>query len=99
MDRFDAMRVFIRIVERRSFTNAADDLGLPRSSVTDAVKGLRKRGQSDFCHLRIGCDGHMAETAANTGRPHGIRMPISREPRSPQFVSRFLDEVRYLSGV
>lgn len=43
MDRFDAMRVFIRIVERRSFTKAADDLGLPRSSVTDAVKGLEAR--------------------------------------------------------
>jgi DNA-binding transcriptional LysR family regulator len=43
MDRFDAMRVFARIVERRSFTLAADDLGLPRSSVTDAVKGLETR--------------------------------------------------------
>jgi DNA-binding transcriptional LysR family regulator len=43
MDRFDAMRVFTRIVERRSFTKAADDLGLPRSSVTDAVKGLEGR--------------------------------------------------------
>ncbi|HEV7383861.1 MAG TPA: LysR family transcriptional regulator, partial [Phenylobacterium sp.] len=43
MDRFDAMRVFTRVVERRSFTLAADDLGLPRSSVTDAVKGLEAR--------------------------------------------------------
>jgi DNA-binding transcriptional LysR family regulator len=43
MDRFDAMRVFARIVERRSFTLAADDLGLPRSSATDAVKGLEAR--------------------------------------------------------
>src|ERR1700744_2771052 len=43
MDRFDAMRVFTRIVERRSFTLAAEDLGLPRSSVTDAVKGLEAR--------------------------------------------------------
>jgi DNA-binding transcriptional LysR family regulator len=43
MDRFDAMRVFTRIVERRSFTRAADDLDLPRSSVTDAVKGLEAR--------------------------------------------------------
>jgi DNA-binding transcriptional LysR family regulator len=43
MDRFDAMRVFTRIVERRSFTKAADDLGLPRSSVTDAVQGLEMR--------------------------------------------------------
>jgi DNA-binding transcriptional LysR family regulator len=38
MDGFDAMCVFTRIVERRSFSRAADDLGLPRSSVTDAVK-------------------------------------------------------------
>ncbi len=43
MDRFDAMRVFARIVERRSFTLAAEDLELPRSSVTDAVKGLEAR--------------------------------------------------------
>ena len=43
MDRFDAMRVFTRVVERRSFTLAADDLGLPRSTVTDAVKALEAR--------------------------------------------------------
>jgi DNA-binding transcriptional LysR family regulator len=43
MDRFDAMRVFTRVVERRSFSFAADDLGLPRSKVTDAVKGLEAR--------------------------------------------------------
>ena len=43
MDRFDAMRVFSRVVERRSFTQAADDLGLPRSTVTDAVKQLEAR--------------------------------------------------------
>lgn len=43
MDRIDAMRVFTRIVECRSFTQAADDLGLPRSSATDAVKALEAR--------------------------------------------------------
>jgi DNA-binding transcriptional LysR family regulator len=43
MDRFDAMRVFTRVVERRSFTLAAEDLGLPRSTVTDAVKALEAR--------------------------------------------------------
>lgn len=37
------MRAFTRIVERRSFTKAAEDLGLPRSSVTDAVKVLEAR--------------------------------------------------------
>ncbi|MBX5041190.1 LysR family transcriptional regulator [Rhizobium lentis] len=43
MDRFDAMRIFTRIAERRSFSLAADDLGLPRSTVTDAVKVLEQR--------------------------------------------------------
>lgn len=43
MDRFDAMRVFSRVVERRSFTRAAEDLGMPRSTVTDAVKQLEAR--------------------------------------------------------
>src|SRR5260370_30494364 len=43
MDRFDAMRVFTRVAERRSFTLAAEDLGLPRSTVTDAVKQLEAR--------------------------------------------------------
>jgi DNA-binding transcriptional LysR family regulator len=43
MDRFDAMKAFTRIVECRSFTQAARDLGLPRSSVTDAVKQLEGR--------------------------------------------------------
>jgi DNA-binding transcriptional LysR family regulator len=43
MDRFDAMRVFTRVVERRSFTLAAEDMDLPRSTVTDAVKQLEAR--------------------------------------------------------
>lgn len=43
MDRIDAMRVFSRVVERRSFTLASEDLGLPRSTVTDAVKQLEAR--------------------------------------------------------
>lgn len=43
MDRYDAMRVFARIVERRSFTRAAEDLGLPRTTVTEAIKALEAR--------------------------------------------------------
>lgn len=43
MDRFDTMRVFVRIVERRSFTQAAEDLALPRATVTDAIKALEAR--------------------------------------------------------
>jgi len=43
MDKFDAMRLFTRIVERRSFTLAAQDLELPRSTVTEAVKQMEAR--------------------------------------------------------
>ncbi|WP_050288193.1 LysR family transcriptional regulator [Yersinia intermedia] len=43
MDRIDAMRVFIRVAEQRSFTQTAQDLNLPRSTVTDAIKQLEKR--------------------------------------------------------
>jgi DNA-binding transcriptional LysR family regulator len=43
MDRLDAMRIFSRVVERKSFTLASEDLGLPRSTVTDAVKQLEAR--------------------------------------------------------
>ena len=43
MDRFDAMRLFVRVVERRSFTLAAQDLGIPRSTATEVVKQLETR--------------------------------------------------------
>lgn len=43
MDRIETMRVFARVVERRSFNRAAEDLGLPASTVTDAVKRLETR--------------------------------------------------------
>ena len=37
------MRLFARVVERRSFTGAAQDLGLPRSTATEVLKQLEKR--------------------------------------------------------
>ncbi|NID16245.1 LysR family transcriptional regulator [Luteibacter yeojuensis] len=43
MDRFETMRLFVRIVERRSFTLAASDLDLPRSTATQAIKRLETR--------------------------------------------------------
>ncbi|OON63646.1 LysR family transcriptional regulator [Massilia sp. KIM] len=43
MDRFQEMQVFTRIVERRSFTLAAEDLQLPRATVTNAIKRLEQR--------------------------------------------------------
>ena len=43
MDRLEAMRLYTRIVELGSFTAAADDLNLPRATVTHAIKRLEKR--------------------------------------------------------
>lgn len=43
MDRFDAMRLFVRLVERRSFTAAAADLGLPRSTASEVLRSLEAR--------------------------------------------------------
>lgn len=43
MDRLDAMRVFVRVVERSSFVRAAEDLGLPASTTSEAVKQLERR--------------------------------------------------------
>jgi DNA-binding transcriptional LysR family regulator len=43
MDRFQEMQVFIRIAERGSFTRAADDLQIPRATVTNLMKRLEER--------------------------------------------------------
>lgn len=43
MDRLDQMRLFARVAERRSFSLAAQDLGVPASTATDAVKQLEAR--------------------------------------------------------
>ncbi|MGI4718873.1 MAG: LysR substrate-binding domain-containing protein [Janthinobacterium lividum] len=46
MDRFDAMRAFVRVVEAGSFTKAAETLGMNRTSVTQLVQQLE-------AHLRL----------------------------------------------
>ncbi|WP_345813617.1 LysR substrate-binding domain-containing protein [Paraburkholderia sp. PREW-6R] len=43
MDRFEEMRVFVRIAERQSFTRASDDLQIPRATVTNLMKRLEER--------------------------------------------------------
>jgi DNA-binding transcriptional LysR family regulator len=43
MDRFQEMQVFIRIAERGSFTRAADDLQIPRATVTNLLKRMEER--------------------------------------------------------
>ncbi|MCX5578295.1 LysR family transcriptional regulator [Kaistia terrae] len=42
MDRLDRMQLFVRVVDRRSFSAAAADLGLARSTTTEAVKQLER---------------------------------------------------------
>ncbi len=43
MDRLEAMRLFTRVVDRRSFTEAAHDLDIPRSTATQGVQQLENR--------------------------------------------------------
>jgi DNA-binding transcriptional LysR family regulator len=43
MDRFQEMQVFVRIAERHSFTQASEDLQIPRATVTNLVKRLEQR--------------------------------------------------------
>ena len=62
MDRLEVMRLFTRIVERHSFTLAAQDLELPRSTATQAIKELEARLgvrllQRTTRHVRSTLDG------------------------------------------
>lgn len=43
MDRFQEMQVFVRIAERGSFSQAAEDLQIPRATVTNLIKRLEQR--------------------------------------------------------
>lgn len=62
MDRLDVLKVFARVVERHSFVRAAEDLGLPPSTVTDAVKQLEthlgvRLLQRTTRHVQVNPDG------------------------------------------
>ncbi len=50
MDRFDVMNVFLRVAETGSFTRAAEDLRLPRASVSLAVQQLEARLGTRLLH-------------------------------------------------
>ncbi len=43
MDQLESLRLFARIVERASFSAAASDLGIPRSTATEAIRRLEAR--------------------------------------------------------
>lgn len=50
MDQLDRYRIFIRVVEARSFTRAADTLQMPRSSVSTAIADLETRLGARLLH-------------------------------------------------
>ncbi|HAP24197.1 MAG TPA: LysR family transcriptional regulator [Achromobacter sp.] len=50
MDKLQAMATFIRVVEARSFTRAAQSLALPRSSVTTMIKNLETHLGTPLLH-------------------------------------------------
>ncbi|MEN9473855.1 MAG: hypothetical protein RIS48_575 [Pseudomonadota bacterium] len=43
MDRFEAIRLFTRIVELGSFSRAAEQLGITRAGATQAIQQLEAR--------------------------------------------------------
>lgn len=58
-DRLDAMRLLVRVIERRSFTAAAADLSIPRSTATEVIRRL----ESDLgCRLLERTTRHVAPT-------------------------------------
>lgn len=50
MDRFDAMKTFARLVELRSFTRTAEEMRLPRATVTHVIQQLEKRLGTRLLH-------------------------------------------------
>ncbi|MBP0579695.1 LysR family transcriptional regulator [Labrys sp. LIt4] len=50
MDRIDLFRIFVRVVDSSSFTRAANMLGMPRPSVSAAIKELETRMGARLLH-------------------------------------------------
>jgi len=62
MDKFDTLQLFTRIVELGSFSQAADQLGIPRATASNAIKDLEKNLQCRLLerttrHVRTSLDG------------------------------------------
>lgn len=58
-DRLEAMRLFVRVVERESFTAAAADLNIPRSTATDVMQRLER---DLACRLLVRTTRHVSPT-------------------------------------
>lgn len=62
MDKFDTLLLFTRIVELESFSQAADQLGLPRATASNAIKALENNLECRLLerttrHVRTSLDG------------------------------------------
>lgn len=69
MDRIDQLKVFVRVADTGSFTQAADQLGLPRASVSAAVQQLEARLGTRLLHrttrrVRLTHDGDLLQERA-----------------------------------
>lgn len=66
MDRFQEMQVVVRIAERRSFSQAAEDLRIPRATVTNLIKRMEKRLGA---RLLVNAQGTLAKYFLMPGLP------------------------------
>ncbi|EPO9339662.1 LysR family transcriptional regulator, partial [Acinetobacter baumannii] len=62
MDKFDTLQLFTRIVELGSFSQAADQLNIPRATASNAIKELESNLQCRLLerttrHVRPSLDG------------------------------------------
>ncbi len=62
MDKFDTLLLFTRIVELESFSQAADQLGIPRATASNAIKNLENNLECRLLerttrHVRASLDG------------------------------------------
>ena len=84
MDRLQAMRVFTRIVELGSFTGAADDLSLPRATLTHTIKRLEERVGAHLPHNRV----------VDRDNGHDIRRRLDAANQRSQVDRRGFDAVK-----
>jgi DNA-binding transcriptional LysR family regulator len=50
MDKYDSMKIFVKVAELQSFTKASDLLNIPKASATTAVQELELRAQVKLLH-------------------------------------------------
>ncbi len=88
MDKFDTLLLFTRIVELESFSQAADQLGIPRATASNAIKALENNLECRLLerttrHVRTSLDGRAFMNAAcissqNWMMPNLLRHTIVR---------------------